>query len=139
MQHVQYMLDGHAAWKYSMCMQHVHVAQTFSMKKQQDAACTCSIDINLDMRHEHAGRTCSMDMQHWHAALACSVDMQQGPCSKDKQYALNIYTYIKSGRGMQTVKMTDSVVPARFHTSQLNLNAVCMVSDKNVFFFTIIL
>ncbi len=80
-----------------------------------------------------------MGMQHGHAALACSVDMQQGPCSKDKQYALNIYTYIKSGRGMQTVKMTDSVVPARFHTSQLDLNAVCMVSDKNVFFFTIIL
>jgi hypothetical protein len=39
-----------AAWKYSMCVQHVHVARTCSMEKQQDAACSCIFESTLDMQ-----------------------------------------------------------------------------------------
>ncbi len=57
--YIREMHPRHAAWNYSISMQHVHVAPTCCMRKQKDAACTCSIDIHL----RHAAMAWSMDMQ----------------------------------------------------------------------------
>ncbi len=128
---------GKCTMTCSMEIQHVHahahVKRTCSMEKQQDSAWTCSIDMHLgdeartgnmdmqhDMQHGQAARTCrqlghagSMEIQHGHtgrtqhghAAWKCRKSKQKRHAAHPRHAGRTCSMDVQNGQAAGTCSM----------------------------------